>query len=137
MIAGRLAAHVDFRAKPVTVSEIVPCRDLYRQEMNCQIIHDSVHPRKGWTEPYFLEEGGAPAGYASIVVGGPWKGTRTVFEFYVLPSHRSRVFDLFGAFMADSQATAINVQSNDEILTVMLHTFAKNSPRRASYLETS
>jgi GNAT superfamily N-acetyltransferase len=116
---------LDFRAKPVTVNEIARWRDLYRQEMNCQIIHDSLHPREGWTQPYFLEADGAPAGYGSIVIGGPWKGTRTVFEFYVLPGCRSRVFDLFGAFLADSQATAINVQSNDAILTVMLHAFAK------------
>lgn len=117
---------MDFRAKPVTVHEIASWRDLYRQEMNCQIIHDSLHPREGWTEPYFLEADGTLAGYGSIVIGGPWKGTRTVFEFYVLPGWRSRVFDLFGAFLTDSQATAINVQSNDAILTVMLHAFAKN-----------
>jgi ribosomal protein S18 acetylase RimI-like enzyme len=117
---------MDFRAKPVAVNEISQFRDLYRQEMNCQIIHDSLHPREGWTQSYFLEADGAPAGYGSIVVGGPWKGTRTIFEFYVLPNHRSRVFDLFGYFLAESQATAVNVQSNDAILTVMLHAFAKN-----------
>ena len=117
---------MDFRAKPVTVNEIARWRDLYRQEMNCQIIHDSLHPREGWTQPYFLEAGGAPAGYGSIALAGPWKGTKTIFEFYVLPRHRAQVFDLFGAFLVASEATGVEVQSNDTLLTVMLHAFAKN-----------
>lgn len=50
-------------AKATTIQEILPWRDLYRQEMTCQIIHDSLHSRKGWTEPYLLMSGGAVAGY--------------------------------------------------------------------------
>jgi GNAT superfamily N-acetyltransferase len=117
---------VDFRAKPVAVNEIARWRDLYRREMNCQIIHDSLHPREGWTQSYFLEADGALAGYGSIAIAGPWKDTKTIFEFYVLPGRRSRVFDLFNAFLDASEATGIEVQSNDTLLTVMLHSFAKN-----------
>jgi len=113
-------------AKPVPVSEISLWRDLYRQEMNCQIVHDSLHPREGWTQSFHLELNDRSAGYGSIVVGGPWKGTRSIFEFYVLPGCRSRVFDLFGVLVEASGATAINVQSNDSLLTVMLHAWAKN-----------
>ena len=40
-------------AKAVSVEEILPWRDLYRQEMNCQIVCDSLDSRKGclptWT----------------------------------------------------------------------------------------
>jgi hypothetical protein len=28
---------------------ILPLRARYRQEMNCQIVHDSIHSREGWT----------------------------------------------------------------------------------------
>jgi GNAT superfamily N-acetyltransferase len=113
-------------AQPVSVQEISLWRDLYRQEMNCQIVHDSMHSRQGWTQPYLLEVGGVVAGYGSILIGGPWTGTRTVFEFYVIPKHRSRVFDLFGSLLAASDATAIKAQTNDALLSAMLFTWAHN-----------
>jgi hypothetical protein len=68
-------------AKATTIQEILPWRDLYRKEMTCQIVHDSLHSRKGWTEPYLLMSDGVAAGYGSIAIGGPWVGKPTVFEF--------------------------------------------------------
>ncbi len=115
---------MELSAKAASLQDILPWRDLYREEMNCQIVHDSLHSRKGWTESYLLLAGGAAAGYGSMAVGGPWKGKPTVFEFYVLPHHRSRVFDLFGALLTASGAATIETQSNDTLLSVMLHTFA-------------
>jgi len=112
-------------AKAASVQEILPWRDLYREEMNCQIVHDSLHSRKGWTQSYLLIAGGAMAGYGAIVVGGPWQGKPTVFEFYVLPQYRSRVFDFFGALLTASGAITIEAQSNDALLSVMLHTFVQ------------
>ncbi|MGO8678334.1 MAG: GNAT family N-acetyltransferase [Limisphaerales bacterium] len=94
--------------------------------MNCQIVHDSLHTRKGWTQSYLLLSGSAIAGYGSVVVGGPWKGIPTVFEFYVLPCCRTRLFDFFSALLKASNATMIEGQTNDALLSVMLHTFAQN-----------
>lgn len=113
-------------AKPVALQEIALWRDLYREEMNCQIVHDSLHPRQGWTEEFLLEAEGAPVGYGSVVIGGPWKGTRTVFEFYVAPPYRFQVFDLFATFLQISAATAMTVQTNDVLLNVMLPTWARD-----------
>ena len=31
---------------------VLPWRDMYRLEMSCQIIHDSLHSRPGWTREY-------------------------------------------------------------------------------------
>jgi hypothetical protein len=112
--------------EPVTVEDISAWRDLYREEMKCQIVHDNMHARSGWTKPYLIEIGGAAAGYGSILVGGPWKGTRTAFEYYVSPSHRSRAFDCFESFLVASEATAMTVQTNDSLLTVMLHLYGRN-----------
>ncbi len=119
-------APMDFLIKPARAEEILLLRESYRREMNCQIVHDSLHSRAGWTQPYLLAAGGAAAGYGSIAVGGPWKDRPTVFEFYVLPEHRSRVFEFFEAFLVASRAIAIETQTNDALLTVMLHTFAQN-----------
>jgi hypothetical protein len=54
---------MEFSVRPVEVREILPWREVYRQEMNCQIIHDSLHGREGWTLPYVIEAGGGAAGY--------------------------------------------------------------------------
>lgn len=113
-------------AVPVSLAEITRWRDLYREEMNCQVVHDSLHPRDGWTEEYLLASSGAPAGYGSIVVGGPWKGTRTLFEFYLLPEQRLRAFAFFECLREASRADGILVQTNDALLTVMFHAYARN-----------
>jgi len=110
--------------KPVQVADILPWRELYRQEMNCQIVHDSLHAREGWTEPYLIELDGDAAGYGSVVVGGPWAGTRTIFEFFVAEKQRSRFFEAFEALKSESGADAIETQTNDVMLTAMLHTWA-------------
>lgn len=112
-------------AEPVAVSQIELFRDLYRAEMNCQIVHDNMHYRAGWTESYSLEIDGAPVGYGAILVSGPWKGTRTVFEFYVAPPHRTRVFDLFETLLAASAADAFEIQSSETILNTLIHARTK------------
>jgi GNAT superfamily N-acetyltransferase len=111
-------------AHRVELRDIEGMRDIYRHEMNCQIIHDSIHARPGWTHEYLLTEGGARVGYGSVAVAGPWQAQPAVYEYFVLPQHRERMFDLFLALLTASGATVIETQSNDPLLTVMLHTFA-------------
>lgn len=111
-------------AVPTSVTEILSMRDAYRAEMRSQIVHDSLHARAGWTQSYLLKLGDVTVGYGSNLIGGPWKGTRTVFEFYLEPRQRPRAFDLFEALLAASDATAILSQTNDSLLTAMLHTYA-------------
>jgi GNAT superfamily N-acetyltransferase len=112
---------MNLSAKSTTVEAILPWRDRYRDEMRCQIVHDSLHSRAGWTIPFLLNADHTMVGYGSILVGGPWKGTRTVFEFYVLPAYRSLVFDLLAILVEAGEATAIQAQTSDTLLTVMLH----------------
>ena len=104
--------------------EIERMRDIFRHEMNCQIIHDSIHARPGWTHEYLITEGAGKVGYGSVAVAGPWQAKPSVYEYFLLPQHRRRVFDAFAALLTSSGATAIETQSNDALLTVMLHTFA-------------
>jgi GNAT superfamily N-acetyltransferase len=108
----------------VELKEIQGLRDIYRHEMNCQIIHDSVHARPGWTQEYALTEAGAIVGYGSVAVAGPWQANPSVYEFFVLPQHRGRMFELFIALLTSSGASEIETQSNDPLLAVMLHAFA-------------
>jgi len=113
-------------ATPAQLPDIAAMRELYRREMNCQVIFDSLHVRKGWTRSWLLILGGATAGYGSVAVGGPWTGKPTAFELYVLPEHRSRVFDLFTALLRRDGAGHIETPSNNVLLMVMLHTFCRD-----------
>lgn len=113
-------------ARRVELDEIRPWRDMYRHEMNCQIIHDDIHARSGWTEEYALSVDGAIVGYGSVAVAGPWKEKPTIYEFYVAPNFCGRAFGLFETFCVASGAKFMEVQSNSTLLFVMLHTFGKN-----------
>jgi GNAT superfamily N-acetyltransferase len=117
---------MELSAQSAALEEIGAWRDLYRHEMNCQIIHDSIHSRRGWSLEYFLRADGATVGYGSIAVAGPWKDKPTLYEFYVLPQYRCRIFDLFYLLLTASGANRIETQSNDSLLTTMLLTVSQD-----------
>ena len=117
---------MQLKAERAELRQFEAMRDIYRHEMNCQIIHDSIHARPGWTIEYLLSADGVAAGYGSVAVGGPWKNKPTIYEFFLLPAHRSRSFDFFSALGTASGAVMIETQSNDPGLTAMLFTFGKN-----------
>ena len=110
---------------PASPSAVLPLRVRYRREMNCQVVHDSIHRRAGWTSTYLLRLDDTTAGFGSVAIGGPWTGKPTIFEFYVVPAHRGRAFDLFEAFLEASGSRLMEIQSNDALLAVMLHTYAR------------
>jgi GNAT superfamily N-acetyltransferase len=105
---------------------IVPLRARHRQEMNCQIVHDSIHRRDGWALSYALHLGDVMAGFGSVAVGGPWKDKPTFFEFYVLPEYRARAFDLFEAFLATAKPRFLEVQTNERLAHLMALTWGGN-----------
>ena len=104
----------------VPVREILPWREGYRRETQGQIVHDSLHSREGWTQSYQLRLGATVVGYGAAAVAGPWKGTRTIFEFYVAAEYRPHAFDLFETLVTSAGITAFEVQTNDTLLTIML-----------------
>ena len=89
-----MCAHPTVAATAAAADDVLPLREQYRQEMNCQIVHDSIHRRPGWATTYLLTVGGVAAAFGSMAIGGPWTDKPTIFEFYVLPEHRGRAFDL-------------------------------------------
>lgn len=106
--------------------EIELLREKYRKEMNCQIIHDSIHVRAGWSQEFALSNDGAMIGYGSVAVGGPWRDKPALYEFYIEPEYRIRTFEAFTNCLPVCGAKVIETQSNDHLLTVMLHVFAQN-----------
>jgi GNAT superfamily N-acetyltransferase len=107
--------------------EISSMREKYRKEMNCQIIHDSIHARAGWSREFALhiDDGGA-IGYGSVAVAGPWRDNPALYEFFLEPEHRMRTFDAFAALLQSCGARIIETQSNNRLLSLMLHVFARD-----------
>lgn len=110
----------------VSVDDIRPLRERYRREMKCQLVHDSLHRRPGWTTPFLLTLHGEIAGYASLAVAGPWTGKPTLFELFIVPERRSRLFELVEALLAASGARFFEIQNNDPLLNVVAHTYGRN-----------
>lgn len=113
-------------AAPVDLPGIAGWRERFRREMNCQIIHDSLHVRPGWTESFLLSNAGMPIGYGAQAIAGPWTGTRTLFEFFLAPDSRHLAFHAFEALLSASRATAMEVQSNEVLTAAMLLAYGHN-----------
>ena len=107
-------------------TEIALLRDAFLREMNCQVVHDSIHARPGWTLEYLLADGDTSIGYGSVAVAGPWRDRPTVYEFYVEPEYRTRAFELFDAFLAVSRPQAFEVQTSDALSTVLILAHARD-----------
>lgn len=106
--------------------DILPLRTRFRAEMNCQVVHDSIHRREGWTRTYRIDLGTCLIGFGTVAIGGPWKDKPTLFEFYLLPEHRLRAFEYFEALLSVAESRHFEVQSNEVLLTVMLHVYARD-----------
>jgi len=113
-------------ATPTSASAVLPLRADHSREMNCQIVYDSIHRRAGWTNTYALSLDATVAGFGSVAIGGPWTGKPTIFEFYIAPAHRGHAFQLFELFLETSGARLMEAQSNDGLLAVMLHAYARD-----------
>jgi GNAT superfamily N-acetyltransferase len=109
---------------PVPLEDILPLRELYRREMNCQIIHDSL-PRRGFGDLFLLRQEGRVAGYG-FVMGYQGEPKDMVREFYVLPAYRGSALPLFRQLIANSGARRITAQTNDLLLTLMLYDCARD-----------
>ena len=97
---------------------ILNLRDLYRQEMNCQIVHDSLHARH-FMDSYLIRMAGQPAGYGSVMSADS-EARDLIKEFYVLPLHRALALPIFRQLVAVTHARLIEAQTNDVLLSLML-----------------
>jgi GNAT superfamily N-acetyltransferase len=113
---------VEIQVLRVGPEEVTPLRELYRKQMNCQIVHDSF-PRRGLSDPYLILVGGRAAGYGTVANRHP-KGA--VDEFYTLPAYRASALPMFQQLLAESKATKIRAQTNDRLMLLMLYDCAKS-----------
>ena len=88
--------------------DIEPLRGLYRQEANCQIIHDSF-PARGLSDLYLILMEGRIAGYGGV--SNRYDKGR-LNEYYTLPHTRGLALRMFRELLAASEATHIEAQTN-------------------------
>ena len=108
---------MNIQVEKVEYQEVEAMRDLYRQEANCQIICDSLL-RRGLADPYLIVVEGRRAGYGGV--RNKYDPGR-LMEFYTLPHVRNRVQPLFREFLAISQATSMEAQTNMPLMLTMLY----------------
>jgi GNAT superfamily N-acetyltransferase len=111
---------MNVEARRAEFAEIEPMRGLYRQEANCQIVHDSILGR-GLADGYLILVDGRVGGY-----GGIWNkySPGQVMEFHTLPEYRRDARSLFREFLLASRATSMEAQTNMPLMTLMLFDFA-------------
>jgi GNAT superfamily N-acetyltransferase len=114
-----LEARVKIDVAPVPLEEVLSLRELYRREMNCQIVHDSL-PGRGFGELFLIRADGRVAGYG-FVMGYQGEPKDMIREFYVLPAQRGLALPMFRRLADSSGARRIETQTNDVLLTLMLY----------------
>jgi GNAT superfamily N-acetyltransferase len=98
-------------------------RELYRRELDCQIVHDSFLSR-GLSDPYLIRLDGQIAGYGAV--SNKYDKGR-LNEFHLLPDFRGKMAALFGALLTASKASHIEAQTNAPLLYAMLREFGANT----------
>jgi GNAT superfamily N-acetyltransferase len=116
---GEQEAAMAIDVAPVPLEEVLPFRELYRREMACQIVHDSL-PGRGFGDLFLIRLDGRVAGYG-FVMGYRGEPRDMVREFYILPALRGSALAMFRRLVEVSGARRIEVQSNDVLLTIMLY----------------
>lgn len=114
------------RTQLVSAEKVLPLRTRYQEEMNCQVVYESVHRRPGWSVTYRLEADDKSVGFSTVAIGGPWKDRPTLVEFYVLPEHRGQAFALFETLLAEGKPQRFELQSNDVLAFIMAHTYGRD-----------
>ena len=97
-------------------------RGLYRQEANCQIIHDSALAR-ALANPYLIHVDGRIGGYGAV-----WNRYEIgrLMEFYAMPQVRGLALPMVRELLAVSHATHMEAQTNMPLMLTLLYDCAEN-----------
>jgi hypothetical protein len=124
---------MNIQVRRAEYTDVEGLRELYRQEANCQVIHDSIL-RRGLADPYLIFVNDRLGGY-----GGVWNSHSTgfVMEFSTLPVWRRDAQRMFRALLEESHATGIEAQTNMTLMLTMLYDFATNIRQESILFEDS
>ncbi len=113
---------MQIQVRATAYSSIQSLRDLYRQELGCQIIHDSF-PARGLSDLFLIEVDGCLGGYGGV--SNKYDRGR-LNEFYTLPVYRRFALPMFRELLTASGASHIEAQTNNPLMLLMLYDCGKN-----------
>lgn len=102
--------------------DVEAMRGLFRQEANCQIVHDSMLSR-GLADAYLILVDEQLAGYGAVL--NKYDKDR-LSEFYTLPQQRGNVLPMFRELLAVSRATSMEAQTNIPCMLTLLYDCAED-----------
>lgn len=119
LAAGHTPSSGPIAVEPVEFHEIEHLREPFRAEAACQIVHDSILPRR-LARPYRVRWDGEVAAY-----GGVWVKyfPGRVVEFHTVGRFHEERARLFRAFLASSGAKEIEAQTNMPAMHDLLREF--------------
>lgn len=123
---------MNIQVRQAEYQDVEAMRDLYRQEANCQIVHDS-YIRRGLADPYLILANGRLVGYSAVSK----HDNKRLTEFYTVPQMRSFALPIVREVLAASEATHIEAQTNIPLMLLMLYDCAKNIAREALLFQDS
>lgn len=112
-----------YQTQLVGLSEILPLRKMFLDEHFVQIRYNAVHER-GWSDSYLISKDGHPIGYGSVKGSDRIEDRNTLFEFFLIPSERPHAAKIFKQLLDVTSVMWIESQSNEPLLTSLLHHFA-------------
>ncbi len=112
--------------QPVDASELAELRLRYLSSMNCQVVHDSIHRRHGWTTNYLVLLENRTIGFATVATAGPWSECPALLEFYLVPEFHTSSIRIFETFLGHSGVQFFEIQSNDVLPYVMIQLMGKD-----------
>jgi GNAT superfamily N-acetyltransferase len=115
---------MDIKVSKVTLSDILPFRELFLKENNFQIRYNACHERN-WSDSYLLMLDGSNVGYGSVKGLDNLKDRDAIFEFFVADTYRQSAEILFPAFAKKVNAKYVETQSNEKLLTALLYEFCE------------
>ena len=115
---------MDIRITKTPLEAVQDFRVLFLHENRIQFVHDKCH-RYGWADTWIIHLDGAAVGYGSVWGTNKREDRDTLFEFYLLPPFRRHASLVFRGLLAATGVTLIDCQTNDPLLTNMLHESAR------------
>jgi GNAT superfamily N-acetyltransferase len=100
-------------------------RVMFLHENNFQFVCDKCH-YYGWSTDWLFKMNDTILGYGCVWGTDDRKARDTIFEFHILPPYRNLSSQIFTRFIETAHVIFIECQSNDLLLSSMLHEFSES-----------
>jgi RimJ/RimL family protein N-acetyltransferase len=119
-----------------TSEEIGELRELFLGENRFQFIHNKCH-EYGWADVYLFKDGSEKIGYGSIWGTEKREERDTVFECFLINSHKHLANDAYRHLVAVDGVRWLECQTNDPLLSRLFFEHAKDIQVQSLLFEDS